>query len=100
MAFRRLSVIGATWQARLIQLGDERQVIARKSCSDTWEAATHVPGAYADFVAHVVPKLQRRGLYQTDHNGARGWMLACCLWKMFGMPIRFEIWIDPGVDHK
>jgi hypothetical protein len=20
--------------------------------------------------------------------------------KMFGMPIRFEIWIDPGVNHK
>jgi hypothetical protein len=28
-----------------------------------------VPGAYADFVAHVVPELQRRGLYQKDYTG-------------------------------
>jgi hypothetical protein len=35
-----------------------------------------------------------------DYNRARGWILARCLWKMLGMPIRFEIWIDPGVDHK
>jgi hypothetical protein len=32
--------------------------------------ATHVPGAYADFVAHVVPELQRRGLYHKDYTGA------------------------------
>jgi hypothetical protein len=60
--------IGATWQARLIQLGDEQQVIARKSCWDTWEAATHVPDAYADFVAHVVPELQRRGLCRKNYR--------------------------------
>jgi hypothetical protein len=28
-----------------------------------------VPGAYTDFVAHVVPELQRRGLYQKDYTG-------------------------------
>jgi len=28
-----------------------------------------VPGAYADFVAHVVPELQRRGLYHKDYAG-------------------------------
>jgi len=33
-------------------------------------AATHVPGAYADFVAHVVPELQRRGLFHQDYAGA------------------------------
>ena len=32
-------------------------------------AATHVPGAYADFVRHVVPELQRRGLHQRDYAG-------------------------------
>jgi FMN-dependent oxidoreductase (nitrilotriacetate monooxygenase family) len=32
-------------------------------------AATHVPGAYADFVQHVVPELQRRGLYHLDYAG-------------------------------
>ena len=32
-------------------------------------AATHVPGAYADFVEYVVPELQRRGLYHTEYAG-------------------------------
>ena len=30
----------------------------------------HVPGAYADFVEHVVPELQRRGLFHQDYEGA------------------------------
>ena len=33
-------------------------------------AATHVPGTYMDFVRHVVPELQRRGLYHKDYTGA------------------------------
>ena len=33
-------------------------------------AATHVPGTYMDFVQHVVPELQRRGLYHKDYTGA------------------------------
>ena len=33
-------------------------------------AATHVPGTYVDFVRHVVPELQRRGLYHKDYTGA------------------------------
>jgi FMN-dependent oxidoreductase (nitrilotriacetate monooxygenase family) len=33
-------------------------------------AATHVPGTYMDFVQHVVPELQRRGLYHKDYRGA------------------------------
>ena len=33
-------------------------------------AATHVPGTYVDFVKHVVPELQRRGLYHKDYTGA------------------------------
>ena len=32
-------------------------------------AATYVPGAYADFARHVVPELQRRGLYHKDYRG-------------------------------
>ena len=28
------------------------------------------PGGFADFVAHVVPELQRRGLYHKDYGGA------------------------------
>ena len=32
-------------------------------------AATHLPGAYDDFVRLVVPELQRRGLHQKDYKG-------------------------------
>ena len=32
-------------------------------------AATHVPGAYGDFVKHVIPEVQRRGLYHKDYTG-------------------------------
>jgi FMN-dependent oxidoreductase (nitrilotriacetate monooxygenase family) len=38
-------------------------------CDGFVVAATHVPGAYADFVEHVVPELQRRGLYHADYGG-------------------------------
>jgi FMN-dependent oxidoreductase (nitrilotriacetate monooxygenase family) len=38
-------------------------------CDGFVVAATHVPGAYADFVRHVVPELQRRGLYHEDYVG-------------------------------
>jgi alkanesulfonate monooxygenase SsuD/methylene tetrahydromethanopterin reductase-like flavin-dependent oxidoreductase (luciferase family) len=40
------------------------------ACDGFVIAATHVPGAYADFVEHVVPELQRRGLYHRDYEGA------------------------------
>jgi len=42
---------------------------AARSCDGFVVAATHVPGAYADFVEHVVPELQRRGVYHTDYCG-------------------------------
>jgi FMN-dependent oxidoreductase (nitrilotriacetate monooxygenase family) len=38
-------------------------------CDGFVVAATHVPGAYADFVRHIVPELQRRGLYHEDYAG-------------------------------
>jgi hypothetical protein len=31
--------------------------------------AACVPGSYEDFVALVVPELQRRGLFQKDYRG-------------------------------
>ena len=33
-------------------------------------SATHVPGAYEDFVHFVIPELQRRGLFRKDFAGA------------------------------
>ena len=32
-------------------------------------AATYVPGSYADFVRHVVPELQKRGLFHRNYTG-------------------------------
>lgn len=38
-------------------------------CDGFVVAATHIPGAYEDFVRLVVPELQRRGLHQKDYKG-------------------------------
>ena len=46
----------------------EEMFLAR-GCDGFVLAATHVPGAYQDFVRHVVPVLQRRGLYHEDYAG-------------------------------
>lgn len=42
---------------------------AGESCDGFVVAATHVPGAYEDFVRLVVPELQRRGLFHRDYAG-------------------------------
>ena len=50
---------GNEWQLSVEEL---RALLARK-------AYTIVPGSYADFVKHVVPELQRRGLFRRDYEG-------------------------------
>ena len=40
------------------------------ACDGFVLSATHVPGAYEDFVRFVVPELQRRGLFRKDFSGA------------------------------
>jgi len=40
------------------------------ACDGFVIAATHVPGAYEDFVEYAVPELQRRGLFQREYRGA------------------------------
>jgi alkanesulfonate monooxygenase SsuD/methylene tetrahydromethanopterin reductase-like flavin-dependent oxidoreductase (luciferase family) len=40
-----------------------------RACDGFVLAATHMPGAYEDFVRLVVPELQRRGLFHTDYAG-------------------------------
>jgi FMN-dependent oxidoreductase (nitrilotriacetate monooxygenase family) len=42
---------------------------AGEACDGFVLAATHVPGAYEDFVRFVVPELQRRGLLRTEYTG-------------------------------
>jgi alkanesulfonate monooxygenase SsuD/methylene tetrahydromethanopterin reductase-like flavin-dependent oxidoreductase (luciferase family) len=39
------------------------------ACDGFVVSATHVPGAYEDFVRHVVPELQRRGLFRKEYEG-------------------------------
>jgi len=45
------------------------QWFAAPACDGFVLSATHVPGAYEDFVRFVVPELQRRGLFRRDFAG-------------------------------
>jgi FMN-dependent oxidoreductase (nitrilotriacetate monooxygenase family) len=45
------------------------QWFTERGCDGYVIAASHVPGAYEDFVRFVVPELQRRGLHQSDYAG-------------------------------
>jgi FMN-dependent oxidoreductase (nitrilotriacetate monooxygenase family) len=45
------------------------QWFAERACDGFVVSATHVPGAYEDFVSFVVPELQRRGLFRKDYVG-------------------------------
>jgi FMN-dependent oxidoreductase (nitrilotriacetate monooxygenase family) len=45
------------------------ELFAARACDGFVVGATHVPGAYEDFVGLVVPELQRRGLYHRDYEG-------------------------------
>ena len=44
------------------------QIVAR-ACDGFVVSATHVPGAYEDFVRFVIPELQRRGLFRKEFAG-------------------------------
>jgi alkanesulfonate monooxygenase SsuD/methylene tetrahydromethanopterin reductase-like flavin-dependent oxidoreductase (luciferase family) len=46
----------------------ERWFVER-ACDGFVVSATHVPGAYEDFVRFVVPELQRRGLFRKEYTG-------------------------------
>jgi len=46
------------------------QWFSAPACDGFVVSATHVPGAYEDFVRHVVPELQRRGLFRREYEGA------------------------------
>lgn len=45
------------------------ETFVERGCDGFVIAATYVPGSYADFVQHVVPELQRRGLFQKEYRG-------------------------------
>jgi alkanesulfonate monooxygenase SsuD/methylene tetrahydromethanopterin reductase-like flavin-dependent oxidoreductase (luciferase family) len=45
------------------------EMFIERGCDGFVIAATVVPGSYADFVKHIVPELQRRGLFHRDYAG-------------------------------
>jgi FMN-dependent oxidoreductase (nitrilotriacetate monooxygenase family) len=45
------------------------QWFVERACDGFVLSATHVPGAYEDFVSFVVPELQRRGLFRKEYTG-------------------------------
>ena len=45
------------------------QWFVERACDGFVVPATHVPGAYEDFVSFVVPELQRRGLFHKEYAG-------------------------------
>ena len=45
------------------------QWFVERACDGFVVSATHVPGAYEDFVRFVVPELQRRGLFRKEFAG-------------------------------
>jgi FMN-dependent oxidoreductase (nitrilotriacetate monooxygenase family) len=45
------------------------QWFVERACDGFVVSATHVPGAYEDFVRFVVPELQRRGVFRKDYAG-------------------------------
>jgi len=46
------------------------QWFVERACDGFVISATYVPGSYADFVTHVVPELQRRGLHRKEYTGS------------------------------
>ncbi len=46
------------------------QWFVERACDGYVVGGTHTPGTFEDFVRHVVPELQRRGLFQRDYRGA------------------------------
>jgi FMN-dependent oxidoreductase (nitrilotriacetate monooxygenase family) len=45
------------------------QWFVERACDGFVVSASHVPGAYEDFVRFVVPELQRRGLFRKEYAG-------------------------------
>ncbi len=53
------------------QVADKmEQWFVERGCDGYVVGATHIPGAYEDFVNLVVPELQRRGIFRKEYTGA------------------------------
>jgi FMN-dependent oxidoreductase (nitrilotriacetate monooxygenase family) len=68
------------------------QWFVERACDGFVVSATHVPGAYEDFVRFVVPELQRRGLFRKDYTGTT-------LRENLGIPVPpVAAWRSPPVQ--
>ena len=77
MTIRQLRDYAAVSSGHRVLMGTPEQIaddleawFKGGACDGFVLAATSMPGTYADFVARVVPELQRRGLYHNDYAGA------------------------------
>jgi FMN-dependent oxidoreductase (nitrilotriacetate monooxygenase family) len=75
------------------QVADElEEWFTSEACDGFVLCATHMPGAYEEFVRLVVPELQRRGLFQREYAGAT-------LRENLGLPRAYRNdWKMPGAS--
>ena len=62
--------VGDAWVGSATEIADQMEAwFTEPSCDGFVVGATHIPGAFEDFVDLVVPELQRRGLFREEYTG-------------------------------
>ena len=62
--------VGDGWVGSAVEIADQMEAwFTAPACDGFVIAATHIPGAFEDFVDLVVPELQRRGLFREEYSG-------------------------------
>ncbi|MBM3141351.1 MAG: LLM class flavin-dependent oxidoreductase [Chloroflexi bacterium] len=62
--------VGDAWVGSATELADQMEAWFTAPATDGFVVgATHIPGAFEDFVDLVVPELQRRGLFREEYTG-------------------------------
>jgi len=62
--------VGDQWVGSAAEIADRMEAwFTEPACDGFVVGATHIPGAFEDFVDLVVPELQRRGLFREEYAG-------------------------------
>jgi FMN-dependent oxidoreductase (nitrilotriacetate monooxygenase family) len=62
--------VGDQWVGSASEIADRMEAwFTEPACDGFVIGATHIPGAFEDFVDLVVPELQRRGLFREEYTG-------------------------------
>ena len=70
MTFSQRGRLDHSWVGSTKEIADiMEEWFVTKACDGFVVGASHVPGAYEDFVELVVPELQKRGVYHKDYRG-------------------------------